>query len=105
MVQVEFMTSQMSDMQHEVDDKLKTEQALKAAEQARKQVCLLSNGITISALMYHYKVTSCCLGMAAFRPVCERKGAYSCLVCSFAHLYGASSVPRSRDNADRAATV
>ena len=86
------MTSQMSDMQHEVDDKLKTEQALKAAEQARKQVCLLSNGSTISALVYQNKVTSCRLGMAALCPVCERKGACSCLVCSFADLYVASSV-------------
>lgn len=32
------MTNQMSEMQHEVDDKLKAEQALKAAEQARKEV-------------------------------------------------------------------
>lgn len=32
------MTTQMSEMQHEVDDKQKTESALKAAEQARKEV-------------------------------------------------------------------
>lgn len=32
------MTTQMSEMQHEVDDKHKTETALKAAEQARKEV-------------------------------------------------------------------
>lgn len=32
------MTNQMSEMQHEVDDKLKAEQALKAAEQARNEV-------------------------------------------------------------------
>lgn len=38
-VQVEFMTSQMSEMQREVDNKLKTEGALKTAEQARKEVC------------------------------------------------------------------
>ena len=40
--QVEFMTSQMSEMQREVDDKLKTEGALKAAEQAGREVCALS---------------------------------------------------------------
>ena len=68
------MTSQMSDMQHEVDDKLMTEQALKAAEQARKQVCLLLNGITISALVHQYKVTSCWLGIAALCAVCEGSG-------------------------------
>lgn len=34
------MTSQMSEMQREVDDKLKIEAALKKAEQARKEVCL-----------------------------------------------------------------
>ena len=33
------MTSQMTEMQREVDDKLKIEAALKAAEQARKAVC------------------------------------------------------------------
>lgn len=38
MVQVDFMTSQMTEMQKEVDDKQRTETALKAAEQARKQV-------------------------------------------------------------------
>ena len=38
MLQVDFMTSQMSEMQHEVDDKLKIESALKKAEEARKQV-------------------------------------------------------------------
>lgn len=37
-LQVDFMTTQMSEMQHEVDDKQKTETALKAAEQARKEV-------------------------------------------------------------------
>lgn len=37
-LQVDFMTTQMCEMQHEVDDKQKTETALKAAEQARKQV-------------------------------------------------------------------
>ncbi len=37
--QVDFMTSQMSEMQREVDDKLKIEAALKKAEQARKEVC------------------------------------------------------------------
>ena len=35
---VDFMTSQMTEMQREVDDKLKIEAALKAAEQARKEV-------------------------------------------------------------------
>ena len=33
------MTSQMSEMQSEVDDKMKVEAALKQAEQARKEVC------------------------------------------------------------------
>ena len=37
--QVDFMTSQMTEMQREVDDKLKIEAALKKAEQARKEVC------------------------------------------------------------------
>ena len=32
------MTSQMTEMQREVDDKLKTEAALKKAEQTRKEV-------------------------------------------------------------------
>jgi len=36
--QVDFMTSQMTEMQREVDDKLKIEAALKKAEQARKEV-------------------------------------------------------------------
>ena len=36
--QVDFMTTQMSEMQREVDDKQKMDTALKAAEQARKAV-------------------------------------------------------------------
>ena len=36
--QVDFMTSQMTEMQREVNDKLKIEAALKKAEQARKEV-------------------------------------------------------------------
>ncbi len=35
------MTSQMSEMQREVDDKLKIEDALKKAEQAHKEACAL----------------------------------------------------------------
>ena len=37
------MTTQMTEMQHEVDDKHKMEAALKAAEQARKEVQWLGN--------------------------------------------------------------
>lgn len=36
--QVDFMTTQMTEMQREVDDKQKMETALKAAERARKEV-------------------------------------------------------------------
>ena len=39
-MQVEFMTSQMAEMQCEVDDKSKMQQAVQKAEQARKEVCL-----------------------------------------------------------------
>ncbi|DBA89546.1 hypothetical protein WJX79_004564 [Trebouxia sp. C0005] len=42
--QVDFMTSQMSEMQREVDDKLKIEAALKKAEQARKEADMKLRG-------------------------------------------------------------
>ncbi len=45
------MTSQMTEMQREVDDKLKIEAALRKAEQARKEVC--------SALLQLTFCTSC----------------------------------------------
>ena len=39
-LQVDFVTTQMTEMQREVDDKQRTEAALKKAEQAQKEVCL-----------------------------------------------------------------
>lgn len=47
------MTSQMSEMQREVDDKLKIEAALKNAEQARKEVHVQSLHQILCPLLVH----------------------------------------------------
>ena len=51
------MTTQMTEMQHEVDDKQKMETALKKAEQARKEVRkqtvkVLGMGLTGSSALH-----------------------------------------------------
>ena len=56
------MTSQMSEMQREVDDKLKTEGALKTADQARKEVSAcykLHAALQLMAVSSTSRLTKC----------------------------------------------